>query len=608
MQTRTVIEDIHRRAVGEVAKHLEEKGTFTRTGKGGSHQEKLLPIFAAFTHSTSREADPQLHDHLLLLNTGLRSDGKGGAVDARPLFKEIYTLGNIYRNELRLGLERELRVETVRTQVGKEQGFEIKGVPKALCQEFSKRDQHIQRAVAEREAKTGHQVSPKDKQHIITETRAKKGKFSHEALFSTWQEVGREVGFDWRTVIHQRAYEFTTKGYTQAVSRTLSYKETITEKEILNAALNHSQGRLSTEEVKKFTRSYTDKYLDVASSSDGKPLYGLNASGLEQASQKQSARLADPLRSVRGVTRSVTTWTRQQKSKTYVRKQRAFKFRITMRYALGKIDRTTYRRLVEGVGLPTTRIGIQWSYATHQISARQRDYLLSGADPKKVQARQEDQQRLDERLGKRTAQEENRISRITTMKERGLITERTVEDLKSGRVRLDLVERDLERRGILPKSERTPLAKEQERGEKRQEIQNPRLRELHDKGIISAREAENVERGQISLEFIERDLERRDLLPKREVNVQKPHERSQEISSAEVKKLQEKGLISDRTARDLEGGRVSFNLIEHDLERRGLLEKPQRGKEDSGQQHHEREKGEPVREEREKAREREEER
>jgi conjugative relaxase-like TrwC/TraI family protein len=137
-ELREKIEACHRRAVEKAAEHLESS-VYVRSGKGGEVREEGRAILAAFTHTTSRSLDPQLHDHVILINTALRPDGSGGAVDGRELFKEIKTLGAIYRNELRHSLTRTLGVETVDRRVGKERGFEILGVPTPLIQAFSTR-------------------------------------------------------------------------------------------------------------------------------------------------------------------------------------------------------------------------------------------------------------------------------------------------------------------------------------------------------------------------------------------------------------------------------------------------------------------------------------
>ena len=53
-----------------------------RRGKGGAHREPAAaPVVAIFLHHTSREGDPQIHAHAILMNAALRADGTIGAIN-----------------------------------------------------------------------------------------------------------------------------------------------------------------------------------------------------------------------------------------------------------------------------------------------------------------------------------------------------------------------------------------------------------------------------------------------------------------------------------------------------------------------------------------------
>jgi conjugative relaxase-like TrwC/TraI family protein len=101
-ETRRAIEAAQRTAVEAAVTAIEEKASYTRTGRGGVNQQSMEVAFAAFDHTTSRALDPHLHTHVLLLNTGIREDGKGGTIDARGIFQTgVHTFGTLYATSLK---------------------------------------------------------------------------------------------------------------------------------------------------------------------------------------------------------------------------------------------------------------------------------------------------------------------------------------------------------------------------------------------------------------------------------------------------------------------------------------------------------------------------
>lgn len=304
-ETRTIIGAAHERAVTEAAHHLEKNGCVTRTGSGGQSRERVKPIFAAFQHSTSRELDPQLHTHLLLINTGIREDGRGGSLDARELFRRQFIAGQIYRDTLRYQLSKELHLQVTDVELKKGRSFEIKGVPEALCREFSKRRQQIEQLISKED-------TPKQVQMKVLATRPRKlRQLNREDLFRAWREVGREAGFN--------AEQFVKRAREQHYFREAD--------KYLNAIAKAHEQRTYKERVAA-RRSAIDAAFEKAQS----------RAGLEQ---------------------------------------RRFQRKMLFLYATGKISRSTYLRVTEGKGLPTTKLGINVAYATHQISRKQQQYLLS---------------------------------------------------------------------------------------------------------------------------------------------------------------------------------------------------------------------------------------
>jgi len=263
-ETRRAIEAAQRTAVEAAVTAIEEKASYTRTGRGGVNQQSMEVAFAAFDHTTSRALDPHLHTHVLLLNTGIREDGKGGTIDARGIFQTgVHTFGAIYGNTLRYELEK-LGIEMYERKLEKGKTYEVRGVPQALITESSKRHHEIRAAITEKEHELGRRLNSYENDSVFRKTRDTKKRVDKEALRLLWQEQGRAHGFDYTKFIGRERKEWTQedqKTFLKNVTRSLSYKERIGDRELLQVALYHSKGKLSQEDVEKFINSYKSTHL-----------------------------------------------------------------------------------------------------------------------------------------------------------------------------------------------------------------------------------------------------------------------------------------------------------------------------------------------------------
>jgi conjugative relaxase-like TrwC/TraI family protein len=204
-EMRDKIHEIHKAAVQEAVDHLNSK-VLVRSNKrlpNGSRQmeyHEAKGIFATFDHTTSRELDPQLHSHVLLLNAAIRQeeDGKDkyGAVCGKEVLKNRYIAGQIYQNHLRRELERQLGVETYNRPFSDEKGmsFGINGITQEVKERFSLRSAQIEKEIDA--AMTGAQVRA-----VVLKTRQSKQEISPDKLFGEWKERGTAMGFDIYNVI-----------------------------------------------------------------------------------------------------------------------------------------------------------------------------------------------------------------------------------------------------------------------------------------------------------------------------------------------------------------------------------------------------------------------
>lgn len=240
-ETRQVIQEAHHKAVTEALRYLQEDAAYTRRGKGGTAREPVGLIIATFEHGTSRTMDPQLHTHALILNVAMRRDGTSGTIESKPLYDHKMTAGALYRVELAAHLEKRLGLECERVR----SWFEVKGVPKGLTEEFSKRRAEIEEFLTERGL-----TSASASAYANLATREVKGVASRSELFPKWQEVGASHGFTQTEIWHLLQERRARNQETEKANAVQTGLDTITEHEshfsgrdLLRAAAEAVQGR-----------------------------------------------------------------------------------------------------------------------------------------------------------------------------------------------------------------------------------------------------------------------------------------------------------------------------------------------------------------------------
>lgn len=266
--------EAHQRAVGVAMGEIERLAS-TRVMVNGSSQTEMTGklLAAAFHHDTSRELDPQLHTHLIVMNLTeylgewktLSSDKVGNSGFIENVYALQVALGKIYRNELRQAVE-EMGFRTVVT--GKNDLWEIEGVPVEI---FSQRTQQIREAV-------GDGASLKSRDVAALDTRKAKQKDSDRVeLLTDWMNRLEREGFDigaFRQEAETRLQsmdtdkairpETTPDDVRQAVSLAisqLSEKRTrFTYSDVLNRTLNSLDAR---EQIAVMARSAIESAIET---------------------------------------------------------------------------------------------------------------------------------------------------------------------------------------------------------------------------------------------------------------------------------------------------------------------------------------------------------
>jgi conjugative relaxase-like TrwC/TraI family protein len=182
----------HDQAVKTALNVLENRYAQTRVRRGPGIRERVQTgniIAATFRHETSREQDPQLHTHCVIINATQLADGRWQSMANEEVLNNQKLLGEIYQNELAVQLR----------QVGYEiepQGngvFECKGYEKPLLELFSTRTQQIEQYIERWEASLketgGKPLHAKQKKQATLATRLRKKTVPREVLLDGWHRA-----------------------------------------------------------------------------------------------------------------------------------------------------------------------------------------------------------------------------------------------------------------------------------------------------------------------------------------------------------------------------------------------------------------------------------
>ena len=182
----------HDQAVKTALAVLEARYAQTRIRRGPGIRERIQTgniIAATFRHETSREQDPQLHTHCVVINATQLADGKWQSMANEEVLNNKKLLGEIYQNELAYQLR----------QIGyaiEPQGnglFECKGYDKPLLNLFSTRSQQIESYIERWEAalkeKGGKPLHAKQKRQATLATRLRKKMVPRKVLLEGWHRA-----------------------------------------------------------------------------------------------------------------------------------------------------------------------------------------------------------------------------------------------------------------------------------------------------------------------------------------------------------------------------------------------------------------------------------
>jgi conjugative relaxase-like TrwC/TraI family protein len=234
----TRLEEAHRKAVTRTIDLIESRYAQTRINGQVVKTDNL--IVAKWHHDTSRELDPHLHTHCLVMNCTQGPDGKWRSINNKVFYQNKILLGQIYRNELAL----ECRKLGYEIEVHPQKLFEIKGYTREQIEGFSKRHEQIKDKLIE----MGAELTTENKAWAWRKIRAKKNhEIRREEKLPYWQEEADLYGITHPIPVHGQAVESTSKEQDEQIAAEI--------KLAVDAAIEHCSERqvaFTGEDIEKF--------------------------------------------------------------------------------------------------------------------------------------------------------------------------------------------------------------------------------------------------------------------------------------------------------------------------------------------------------------------
>lgn len=262
----------HDRAVTKTIEHIEGYAAARLKSDRKSHIEQTGNLVVAkFRHETSREQDPLLHTHAVIVALTQRADGEWRALKNDELFKRIRQFDAVYMAELAIGL-REAGYALRQEPNGH---FELAHISRAQILAFSKRSAQIDDALAAR-GLTRDTASAVARRSAALATRADKVIRDRAELQREWQDRAREYGVDFSPDAIAKAakrerlvdpQDLATLPAEASADRSVGFaikhlteRQAIVERDALaHAALQHGIGQLRIADIRDSIERFVER-------------------------------------------------------------------------------------------------------------------------------------------------------------------------------------------------------------------------------------------------------------------------------------------------------------------------------------------------------------
>jgi conjugative relaxase-like TrwC/TraI family protein len=189
-EERTKLEIARMTALKSTLSYIESSGmVYVRKGAQGKIKEELSNLtFALFSHTTNRKLEPQDHVHCLLANVAKCTDGKYRTISIEDVLKNNKMLGQIFRNELALEVQKAgYSIITTKLSDGSS-SFELRNISQDLIDAFSTRRKELVELFKYYDVKT-----KEGRDRIVINSRESKKTAAKDQLDEAWANVVKEV-------------------------------------------------------------------------------------------------------------------------------------------------------------------------------------------------------------------------------------------------------------------------------------------------------------------------------------------------------------------------------------------------------------------------------
>lgn len=284
----TELLDAHQEAVSHALRFVQAELAAYRSTQDGEtvSMRSQNVVVARFDHDLSRELDPQLHTHCVVLNLTQRADGEWRALDAHALYEQQKLLGVIYRAELARRVQA-LGYGIRRThQDGR---FELAHITRQQVEVFSTRSRAIDTALAAKgESRATASAAMREIAGLSTR-RAKDPSLRRSELRESWNAKAAALGVNWKPELRMAApleraevEARTRQAVDFAVAHLTERSAIVSRLFIAQEALAHGAGSVGLDDV----QADIDRRLaggELLASVDGRRLTTPGAQAMERA-------------------------------------------------------------------------------------------------------------------------------------------------------------------------------------------------------------------------------------------------------------------------------------------------------------------------------------
>lgn len=249
----------HDEAVRRTLEHVERMAQAKIKVMGKSRIEDTGNlIIAKFRHETSREQDPQLHTHAVVMNLTRRADGSWRALTNDEIVKSVKYLGAVYRAELAMELSR----AGYSLRHARDGMFELAHISRDQIEAFSGRAKTIEATLAAagltRETASTAQIF-----HATLSTRQKKKKLDRQALHNTWKQASAQLGIAYAAtsqmprlspvasaIVHAPRHQAADRALRFAINHTTERAAIVGEAELFDVAVKHAMQRANLRDIR----------------------------------------------------------------------------------------------------------------------------------------------------------------------------------------------------------------------------------------------------------------------------------------------------------------------------------------------------------------------